>query len=97
LLTKKGQEQESYACHSLNFGCMGGYGIQYDDMTSESQRTAMKKKFVDVLNSDTTISTGFYIASKKPYMLLGQNASIDCLTFQYICTIVGIENVTIAR
>jgi len=96
LLTKKDQ-QESYAFHSLNFGCMGGFGIQYDDMTSESQRTAMKKKFVDALNTDTTISTGFYIASKKPYMLLGQNASIDCLTFQIICAIVGIEHVTIAR
>ena len=96
MLTKKDQE-ESFAFHSLNFGCMGGYGIQYDDMTSESQRTAMKKKFVDVLNSDTTISTGFYIASKKNYMLLGQNASIDCLTFQKVCAKVGIEHVTFAR
>ncbi len=96
MLTRK-DTQESYAFHSLNLGCMGGYGIQYDDMTSECQRTEMKKKIVNVLNSDTQISTGFYIASKKPYMLLGQNASIDCLTFQKICAIVGIDHVTIAR
>jgi hypothetical protein len=77
LFTKKDQ-QESCAFHSLNFGCMGGYGIQYDDISSEIQRTEMKKKFVDALNSDATISTGFYIARRKTYMLLGQNASIDC-------------------
>jgi hypothetical protein len=54
---------------SLNFGCIGGFGLQKDGIGTSAQRENIKTQFVNCLNQDEH-STGFYVASHKPYMVI---------------------------
>jgi hypothetical protein len=54
---------------SLNFGCIGGFGLQQDGIHSPAHRLNIKTQFIEEMNGNEH-STGFYVASSKPYMVM---------------------------